>query len=134
MRAPAFVRRLVERIGTAMDPAENLLDDGLTRGPQMVVGFDGSCDDTSGLVLAEKETGARRFWLRDITPHHPTQRCVCGRPAVRRVLIGWKGRRLSEVAPEALFAWVCEDPDSDGHAGVVPVTRFTRSDRPVDEL
>jgi len=132
VRAPAFLRRLVDRIGTAIDPSENLLDDGLARGREAKGAW--LTEDDVDRMIADEPSDARRFWLRDFTPRHPTQRCVCGRPAVRRVLIGWRGRRLSEVAPEALFAWVCEDPDSDGHAGVVPVTRFPRSGGPVDEL
>ncbi len=149
MRAPAFARRLVERVGTALDPAENHLDTDvedaalvrmtamvnrmkvtlaqvLGEAPSVVVWGDPA--PTSAEAWAAEEAAIRGV-IADAGG-----RCVCGRPAVRQVLVGWKERRVSEVAPEALFAWVCEDPDSDGHAGVVPVTRFPRSDRPVDEL
>lgn len=161
MKTPrAYVRRVLERLGERIDPAgvhldADVDDESLARVLAMVealkvkvarisetYGLDptvvwGDPAPRSGEAWAAEEAAylrTRTYQLRYFTPQHPTRRCACGRPAVKQVLVGWRERRVSEEAPEAVLAWVCETPATCTFKNPSPIARFARSDRPVDEL
>lgn len=110
MRAPAFVRRVLERIGAALDPAENLLADGLAA----------PWSDPSHDVVED----LRRY----AQPPSPRLCVFCPKPAVDQIVYGWEPTpgRMGLQPPKPLIASACAD--HRGHSC------FPRSDRTVDEL
>ena len=126
-RLRAFEETRVVDLGDADDPA-----------PRVVVGFDGSLTDDAppiryefgslspGAVEAFRERV--RFGRLVWSPPPAEVSCVfCPEPATEEIFVGWANRAsAADGPPIAHFARVCIN-----HVGH---SRFTRSDRPVDEL